>query len=86
MQYMLLFNEKADELGKRADPAQANAYWGGWSAYMGAIAQSGAMLSGNGLQPPETGTTLRIEHGSVREFLLSGGYAFSTPLTRKFPG
>ena len=64
MQYMLLFNEKADELGKRADPEQANAYWGGWSAYMGAIAQSGAMISGNGLQPPETGTTLRIEHGT----------------------
>lgn len=63
MHYMLLFNETADEMGKRSDPAQADAYWGGWTAYMGAIAQSGAMVSGNGLQPPEVGTTLRVADG-----------------------
>lgn len=63
MHYMLLFKETADEMGKRADPAHADAYWGGWTAYMGAIAQSGAMVSGNGLQPPEVSTTLRVENG-----------------------
>lgn len=63
MHYMLLFNEKAGEMRKRTDPAQADSYWGGWTAYMGAIAQSGAMVSANGLQPPEASTTLRIEDG-----------------------
>lgn len=64
MHYMLLFYETADEQAKRTDPAQAEPYWGGWSAYMGAIAQSGIMVSGNGLQPPEVGTTLRVEGGT----------------------
>jgi hypothetical protein len=64
MHYMLLFNETKAEMGKRTDPSRADAYWGGWTAYMGAIAQSGAMVSGNGLQPPETSTTLRIENGT----------------------
>lgn len=64
MQYMLLFNETPEEQGKRNDPAQAEAYWGGWTAYMGALAQSGVMVSGNGLQPPEVTTTLRVENGA----------------------
>lgn len=63
MHYMLLFNETADEMGKRNDPAQADAYWGSWNAYMGAIAQAGAMVSGNGLQPPDVSTTLRVKNG-----------------------
>lgn len=63
MHYMLLFNETSAEMAKRRDPAEADAYWGGWSAYMGAIARSGGMISGNGLQPPELGTTIRIADG-----------------------
>jgi hypothetical protein len=64
MQYVLLYRETADEIGKRHDAAQAEAYWGGWNAYMGAMAGAGVMVGGNGLQPPETGTTLRIEGGT----------------------
>ncbi|MFM9934894.1 MAG: YciI family protein [Novosphingobium sp.] len=64
MHYMPLFRETAEELGKRSDPAEAEAYWGGWTAYMGAIAQSGAMVSGNGLQPPEVSTTIRVDNGT----------------------
>lgn len=64
MHYMLLFNETAQELGKRADPAQAETYWGGWTAYMQAMAQSGVMVSGNGLQPPDVSTTIRVENGN----------------------
>lgn len=64
MHYMLLFNENAVELAKRNDPALSEAYWGGWNAYMGALAQSGAMVSGNGLQPPEVSTTIRVENGT----------------------
>lgn len=64
MHYMLLFNETPEELGKRADPANAERYWGGWTAYMQAMGQSGAMVSGNGLQPPDVSTTIRVQNGS----------------------
>jgi hypothetical protein len=64
MHYVLFYSEKPEEMGKRHDPTQAEAYWGGWNAYMGAMAGAGVMVSGNGLQPPETGTTLRIEGGT----------------------
>lgn len=73
MHYMLLFKETADEMSKRADPAAADAYWGGWNAYMGALAQSGAMVSGNGLQPPEVSTTIRVENG--RRHVVDGPFA-----------
>jgi len=60
---MLLFRETADEPANRDDPAQSQAYWGGWTAYMGALAQAGVIVSGNGLQPPAVSTTLRVANG-----------------------
>ena len=63
MHYVLLFNETPGEMGKRNDPQAAEPYWGSWAAYMAAIAQSGAMVSGNALQPPEVSTTLRVDNG-----------------------
>ncbi|GAA0731325.1 YciI family protein [Sphingomonas japonica] len=73
MHYMLMFNETAAEMAKRDHPQAAAAYWGGWTAYMGAIAQSGAMVSGNGLQLPETATTLRVGEG--RRHVADGPFA-----------
>ncbi len=73
MHYMLIYRETPEELGKRDDPAQAEAYWGGWSAYMGAMAQSGVMVSGNALQPPGTATTLRIADG--KRHVVDGPFA-----------
>ena len=32
MHYMLQFYETREEMGKPNDPAQAEAYWGGWNA------------------------------------------------------
>ena len=63
MHYVLLYNESAAELGRRNDPAQADAYWGGWMEYVAALREGGVVVGGNGLQPPETGTLLRIENG-----------------------
>jgi hypothetical protein len=73
MHYMLLFNETAGEMAKRTDPAQADTYWGGWTAYMAALAQSGAMISANGLQPPELSTTIRVENG--KRHIVDGPFA-----------
>jgi hypothetical protein len=64
MQYMLQFRETPEERAKPNDPAQTGAYWGGWQAYIGALAQSGVMVGGNVLRPPETATTLRVENGT----------------------
>jgi len=63
MEYMLLFTEPAVEFAKRNDPKQAPAYWGAWSAYCSTLIESGIMVSGAGLQPPETATTVRIRDG-----------------------
>lgn len=63
MQYMLIYRETESEIAKRNDPAEAPAYWGAWTAYIGAMGQAGVMVSGNGLQPPEMGTTVRLRDG-----------------------
>jgi hypothetical protein len=63
MQYMLLLNEPESEFAKRTDPALAGAYWGGWNAFIGAMAQAGIIVKGDGLQGPQTATTVRIRDG-----------------------
>lgn len=64
MKYMLQFRENAEEQTKHKDPALQDAYFGGWGTYIGSIAQSGVMVSGEGLLSPDTATTLRIEDGT----------------------
>lgn len=63
MQYMLLLNEPESEFAKRNDPEQAGAYWGGCNAFIGAMAQAGIIVKGDGLQGPHTATTVRIRDG-----------------------
>ena len=63
MQYMLIFTEPTEVFAKREDPAEAPAYWGAWTAYMGSIAQAGIMVNGDGLHPPHTATTVRMRSG-----------------------
>jgi hypothetical protein len=63
MQYMLLLNETEGEFSRRNDPGQAGAYWGAWTAYIGAMAQAGIIVNGDGLQGPRTATTVRIRDG-----------------------
>jgi hypothetical protein len=63
MQYMLIMTEPEAEVAKRNDPNLAGEYWGGWTAFVGAMAQSGIVVNGDGLHPPHTATTLRIRDG-----------------------
>jgi hypothetical protein len=82
MEYLLMYRETAEDFAKRTDPAAAEGYWGAWSAYIGALSATGVMVSGNGLQPPQLSTTVRVRGGQrqvqdgpfadVREHL--GGY------------
>ena len=63
MQYILLLNESAEDFAKRNDPVQAGPYWGGWSAFIGAMVQAGIIVNGSGLLSPDTATTVRIRDG-----------------------
>jgi hypothetical protein len=64
MQYLITFQEPATEFAKRNDPAHAPAYWTAWNAYIAAMGQAGIVVSGAGLHPPETATTVRLRDGA----------------------
>lgn len=63
MLYMLMFYETADEVAKRDDPAEADAYWGAWTAYIDAMSAAGIVRRGDGLLPPHAATTVRLANG-----------------------
>ncbi len=63
MHYMLLLNETEADFAQRNDPTQADAYWGGWNSFIGAMVQAGIIVSGNGLQGPHSATTVRLRDG-----------------------
>ncbi len=62
MHFLMTFNEPPTEFAKRETP-EAETYWGAWTAYMGAIAQAGIMVSAAGLHPPHTASTVRVSDG-----------------------
>jgi hypothetical protein len=66
MHYMIAFSEPASEFAKRNDPVEAGPYWGAWNAYIGALGAAGVIVSGNGLQPPETATMVSLRDGQRR--------------------
>lgn len=68
MQYMLMFYQPAAEFEARGASTM-----GAWMAYVQAIRASGITTSGYGLQPPMTGTSLRVR-GNQRK-VLDGPFA-----------
>lgn len=64
MKYAMLFRETPEELARRADPKQSDAYWGAWTAYVKAINEAGLVQNGAGLQGPDTATQLTIRGGA----------------------
>ncbi len=59
MEYMMMFYETPADFAQR-ESAEGKAHVGGWMAYMGAMYEAGITVGGNGLQPPVTGTSLRV--------------------------
>jgi len=59
MEYMLMFYESPADFAQRNGP-EAQAFFGGWMAYIDTIDKAGIRISGNGLQEPMTGTSLRV--------------------------
>ena len=73
MRYALLYYEKPEEVAKRHDPSAVEAYWAGWTAYMGMIAERGIMQGGAGLEPPPTAT--RVTSGPGGRTVQDGPFA-----------
>lgn len=63
MNYTLLVYETEDQLAAREDPKRAGPYWASWMAYSQALTEAGVLVSGAGLQPPATSTTVRSRGG-----------------------
>ena len=63
MQFMLMFSEGQAQFDMRNDPSHAPGYWGAWNAYIGAMAQAGIIVNGDGLQGPHTAVTVRLRDG-----------------------
>ena len=62
MKYVLMIYEKPEAFEARTAPDRA-AYWGAWTAYAEALKHAGHHAGGSGLEPPETGTTVRLRGG-----------------------
>jgi hypothetical protein len=66
MHYSLLFYQTADEFAARSDPQRREAFWGAFGPYMKALQEAGIVVAGAGLQPPETGTSVRLNKDGKR--------------------
>lgn len=64
MQFTILIYEPDSDFSQRADPQKAESYWGAWTAYSRALAEAGVLVGGNGLQPYQAATTLRLRGGA----------------------
>jgi hypothetical protein len=62
MKYVLLIYESKSDFDDRSGKDQA-VFWGAWKAYAEALRHAGVMAGGNGLEPPSTGTTVRLRDG-----------------------
>jgi len=63
MQYMLILNETEADFAARTNPDLTGQYWGAWNAFIGAMAQAGVIVKGDGLQAPHMSTTVRVRDG-----------------------
>src|SRR4051812_22216548 len=62
MKYILMIYESADAFDARTGKDQG-AHWGAWKAYAEALKHAGHHAGGSGLEPPSTGTTVRLRDG-----------------------
>jgi hypothetical protein len=65
MHYTLLFYESSEDFSLRTDSLCQQEYSANWSHYVKALRESGIVVSGSGLYPPETATTLRRRDGEM---------------------
>jgi hypothetical protein len=62
MQYLLMAYESADAFEARNEKDRES-YWAAWKAYADVLRSADVLAGGRGLEPPSTGTTLRLRDG-----------------------
>jgi hypothetical protein len=72
MKYMMAIYETEADFSARTDEHRET-FWGAWRAYHQALVQAGVIVGGNALQPPATGTTVRVSGG--KRHVEDGPYA-----------
>ena len=65
MQFALLIFESPEAFAAR-NGDENDPYLGAWRAYYKALVEADIYVGGNPLQPPETGTTVRLKDGKRR--------------------
>jgi hypothetical protein len=73
MNYSILIYETPDDFASRTDPARAQKAWERWPPYFKALQDAGIYVSGAGLEPPGTATTVALRKGERR--VQDGPYA-----------
>lgn len=75
MNYSILIYESEADFATRedADPTKRAAYWAAWPPYSKALKEAGVFVSGAGLQPPTSATTVRMQEG--KRLVQDGPYA-----------
>jgi hypothetical protein len=75
MNCTILIYESPADFAVRTDPdlEKRQAYWAAWPPYSKALKDAGVFVSGAGLQPPETATTLKFRDG--QRLVQDGPYA-----------
>jgi hypothetical protein len=63
MEFMLIALEDKTGFAARKDSLKSQPYLASWKAYTETLKSAGVLVGGNGLQPPETGTMLRVRDG-----------------------
>jgi hypothetical protein len=72
MKYLLIAYESSEAFRARSSEQQEQ-YWGAWRAFADALRHAGVMDGGRGLEPPATGTTVRVRDGE--RIVQDGPYA-----------
>ena len=67
------FQQLQNDFFVRTDPDKQQAYWAAWPPYSKALKDAGVFVSGAGLQPPETATTLKFR--DEQRLVQDGPYA-----------
>jgi len=73
MQYSLMFYQTPAQFAARTDPARRAANQAAFGGFVGALQKAGILVTTLGIEPPDTGATVRPGSGTPR--IETGPYA-----------
>ena len=76
MQYSLMIYQTGAQFADRTDPARREANGAAFMGFVQALQEAGVLVTTLGIEPPETGATVRASNGAPR--MQAGPYADTT--------